>query len=652
MRQFFPRLLVLLFLVLLSFSAAKAQQCEGSYGDPVVKLDFGSGISHIGPQLEAGVTTMFYTSDCPEDGFYSIVNSQTSCNGNWHTVTTDHTGNPGGYMMFVNASNVASKFFTKDKDIDLCENTNYEFSAYVLNLLKPSASNGASQPDLLFTIKKPDGTILKQYDTNTIPPTSDPQWVKYSMPFSTTVGVTKIILEISNNAPGGNGNDFLLDDIEFRACGPLIREGFTTIGNTTPQNTCENAPATYNLIASVDAGYNMPRYQWQKSNDEGVTWADIVGATGLTYSFTLPATTPTGDYEYRMAAAEGNNIFSLNCRTYSGVLTVSVNPYPVVPVIQPVKVCEGEPVTINASGGVKYEWSGPGVTDANRNQQNLTIENPSAADAGNYQVKVTSAGDCTTPSNIVPLTVYAKPVFTVSNSLPICSGTSTMLSTTGDANIISYSWLPATGLSDPSSPNPTASPNQTTTYTVTAKNDGDCETSHEVTVTVVPSPTIIMAKPKKIFEGQSVVLDAQASNAGSYLWTPADGLDDPTKLNPTASPVDDITYTLHANSDIGCGIADATVFVRVFKKVVIPSSFSPNGDGKNDTWNIEALETYPQSQLKVFNRNGQVIFSSTGYSKPWNGGYNGYVLPSGTYYYTIDLKNDAPILSGWVYIAR
>ncbi len=161
-----------------------------------------------------------------------------------------------------------------------------------------------------------------------------------------------------------------------------------------------------------------------------------------------------------------------------------------------------------------------------------------------------------------------------------------------------------------------------------------------------------MGKPKKIFEGQSVVLDAQASNANAYLWTPADGLDDATKLNPTASPVDNITYTLHATSDMGCGIISAAVFVRVYKKITIPSTFSPNGDGVNDTWNIEALETYPQSQLKVFNRSGQQVFSSTGYSKPWNGGYKGYVLPSGTYYYTIDLKNDTPLLSGWVYIVH
>ncbi|HMG08032.1 MAG TPA: gliding motility-associated C-terminal domain-containing protein, partial [Mucilaginibacter sp.] len=84
----------------------------------------------------------------------------------------------------------------------------------------------------------------------------------------------------------------------------------------------------------------------------------------------------------------------------------------------------------------------------------------------------------------------------------------------------------------------------------------------------------------------------------------------------------------------------------------IPNTFSPNGDGRNDLWDIEALVTYPQSLLTVYNRYGQQVFRSIGYDHPWRGTYNGTILPPGTYYYVIDLKSGAPLLAGWVQIIR
>jgi gliding motility-associated-like protein len=654
--RFNPVKLFLLILLAIACMQVKAQTavCNGSYGDPVVKLDFGSGVSHTGPPLAAGITTMFYVSDCPNDTYYSIVNSQTACHDTWHTVLHDHTGNAGGYMMLVNASYEPSVFFTEVKDLNLCENTTYEFSAYVLNLMKLSSSDaGTKQPDLLFTIKKPDGTILTQYDTNTIQPTADPQWNKYSIPFSTGAGVTQIVLEISNNGPGGNGNDLLLDDIEFRACGPDIKVGFTTVDDTQPKNTCKGQVQNYTLIADPNNGYSNPKEQWQSSTDGGVTWVNIPGATNLSYSFQFDVNKPVGTYLYRMAAAEGTNINSPTCRTYSQALTINVDAYLDKPSITAPPVCEGDALTLtaNAPGAISYEWSGPGVTAANKAQNPLVIDNATVADIGDYHVTVVSAGGCSTPSDRIAAKVNLKPVIPVITPAPICKGTTTILNET-TPNAKSYSWLPVTGLSDPTSGSPAAKPAETTIYTVTVTSNEGCTATQTVTVTVMPVPEASISPQKKIFEGQSVVLDAEAKYADTYLWTPADGLDDPTKLNPVASPADDITYTLKASSGIGCGSVNVSVFVRVYKKIVIPTTFSPNGDGLNDYWDIEALSTYPQSTMNVFSRSGQKVYTSTGYDKPWNGAYKGYILPSGTYYYVIDLKSGAPLLSGWVLIVH
>lgn len=86
--------------------------------------------------------------------------------------------------------------------------------------------------------------------------------------------------------------------------------------------------------------------------------------------------------------------------------------------------------------------------------------------------------------------------------------------------------------------------------------------------------------------------------------------------------------------------------------ISIPNTFTPNGDGINDTWDIKYLDYYPKSTVNIFNRWGQKLFSSIGYPIPWDGTFNGSVLPAGTYYYIIDPKDGQGIFSGWVAIIR
>ncbi|MCR8561679.1 VCBS repeat-containing protein [Mucilaginibacter sp. BJC16-A38] len=86
--------------------------------------------------------------------------------------------------------------------------------------------------------------------------------------------------------------------------------------------------------------------------------------------------------------------------------------------------------------------------------------------------------------------------------------------------------------------------------------------------------------------------------------------------------------------------------------IVIPNTFTPNGDGINDLWNISAITSYPNSSITVYTRYGSLVYRSTGYAKAWDGTYNGSTLPVGTYYYLIDLKNGKKPLSGPITIIR
>jgi gliding motility-associated-like protein len=88
------------------------------------------------------------------------------------------------------------------------------------------------------------------------------------------------------------------------------------------------------------------------------------------------------------------------------------------------------------------------------------------------------------------------------------------------------------------------------------------------------------------------------------------------------------------------------------EKPIIPNTFTPNGDGVNDAWKIEYLDSYPNVAVNVFNRYGVRVFVSIGYREPWDGMYKGQAVPVGTYYYVIDPKIALPAFKGWVVVIR
>ncbi|MEO6631898.1 MAG: gliding motility-associated C-terminal domain-containing protein, partial [Mucilaginibacter sp.] len=122
-------------------------------------------------------------------------------------------------------------------------------------------------------------------------------------------------------------------------------------------------------------------------------------------------------------------------------------------------------------------------------------------------------------------------------------------------------------------------------------------------------------------------------------------------LTPNASPVSTTVYTLTVRSTDGCE-GTASVKVTVLLDIKIPNTFTPNGDGVNDRWEIKNLIDYPDCTVKIFDRWGQQIYNSRGYYTAWDGTFNGKPVSFGTYYYVINLNNNTPPLGGWVAIIR
>jgi gliding motility-associated-like protein len=179
-----------------------------------------------------------------------------------------------------------------------------------------------------------------------------------------------------------------------------------------------------------------------------------------------------------------------------------------------------------------------------------------------------------------------------------------------------------------------------------------CSTFADQTIRVAATPLLDAGPDRFVLEGGFITLQPKASGDNiSYLWTPSIGLDNPRIAAPKASPTEDITYRLTVTSEFGCKKED-DVFVKVLKKPRVPNAFSPNGDGINDTWIIEHLDSYPGATVEVYNRYGQLVYRSVGYGKPWDGTYHGSPLPVATYYWIINPKNGREQMNGSVTIIR
>lgn len=137
-----------------------------------------------------------------------------------------------------------------------------------------------------------------------------------------------------------------------------------------------------------------------------------------------------------------------------------------------------------------------------------------------------------------------------------------------------------------------------------------------------------------IDEGEDVQLNAVGGT--TYLWTPNSGLSADDVPDPVAQPTETTTYTVTTQLN-GCTYTDQ-LLVEVDRLIEPVNTITPNGDGKNDTWVIEGIDEYASCQVQIFDRWGQKVYTSTGYREPFDGTRNGAALPTGTYYWHIELN--------------
>jgi gliding motility-associated-like protein len=287
----------------------------------------------------------------------------------------------------------------------------------------------------------------------------------------------------------------------------------------------------------------------------------------------------------------------------------------------------GGTITVTASGGIApLQYSTNGTTyQSSSNFTNIT--------AGNYTIYVKDAANCIVNQ---PVTVGLINNLTVrtNNDTTICRGAS-FTSVTVSAGT-SYTWTPTAGVSNPAIANPVLSPQNTTTYTVTA-TQGSCTATDNLVVTVVPGASANAGPDVSIIAGDVYTIFGTAT-AGTYNWTPTIGLSSANTLTTNAAPTTTTTYTLTVTSPQGC-TANDNILITVIPYCVKPmTAFTPNGDGINDLWLITNGNCLISAKAQVFNRYGAKVFESNDYKNNWNGTWDGKPLPDGTYYFVISYK--------------
>jgi gliding motility-associated-like protein len=463
-------------------------------------------------------------------------------------------------------------------------------------------------------------------------------------------GNTNIIKVTVGNTGGSitvhevNGCADLRDTIDVTTSPP------TVAGQVTANNTVCSGNNSTNLTLNGEVGNIL---NWISTTD-GVNWTTITNTTNTYTAQNLTATTQFA------AVVQNGSTCSIDS---SAVATVTVDPKSVGGAITPSSgsFCLGQStnslLSLSGNTGNVVNWqqsndatNWSNVVPANTN----SFYNVNSIFTTTYYRTIVKSGVCPADTSaIATINFFNTPYPDASINPPnasICYGTSVPINATINIGT-SYTWSPAGTLQNqgpgsvstiPYNINATAYPPGTTNYILTVTNAG-CPNAFMDTFHVAVSPRIIVfaGNDTSIVAGQLLQLNATANTptANLFNWTPGTGLNFTNISNPVANlgpeVGDYITYIVRATDSVGC-YAEDDIKVTIFKTgpdIFVPSAFTPNGDGKNDIIKPICVGISQLNYFRIYNRWGQLVFSTSQMGKGWDGTIGGSLQATGNFVY-------------------
>jgi len=474
-------------------------------------------------------------------------------------------------------------------------------------------------------------------------------------------------LDAISNATGYAWSPFAgLDDatIATPKASPTVTTNYTVTAKLGSCQQTASVLVTVYPTPTADAGTDTTLCSGQTVQLKG----SGTGSGALSYAWTPSAglsdagiagpvaNDPDGSVTtYHLTVTDQNNCKSLT----DASVTVTVTPDITLDVGGPLVVCTNGSVGLEAnSNATGYAWTPiAGLDDA-------TIAAPKASPTVTTTYTVTAKlGSCQQTASVL-VTVDPPPTADAGTDTTLCSGQTVELKGSGTGTgALSYAWMPSTGLSDAHIANPVADDpgGSSTTYHLVVSDEDNCKSVTDASVTITVTP------PGKISAGNDTLVEANQpfqlkatdlSNSGysSYTWSPVTGLSNPDIFDPVATISQDMVYTVMGKTPAGCE-AEASVSVKAFSVVelLVPSAFTPNGDGHNDVLRVRAMGISKLNYFAVYNRWGSRVYYTTDPGAGWDGTLNGNAQDAGVYVWMaggVDYKGRIVERKGTVILIR
>jgi gliding motility-associated-like protein len=416
---------------------------------------------------------------------------------------------------------------------------------------------------------------------------------------------------------------------------------------------CEKTPVTFTSTSVTLAGA-LNEWTWNFGDNNPIQKR----TSGIPFDYQYNA---YADYTIQLAVKTNNGCTSIPINR-----TITFHPLP-LPAFTLPKVClpEGKALFVNntsiptTTANLSYQWN---FGDPLNNTASVTKDGlhyyRTADDFFVKLIATNPATGCKDSLTQLLETVYEQPSAGFISKDSICIGAMiefTDTSKTKDGIITKWFW-DFVGETRDTLANTSYFYKQPGKKTVVffAQNDLGCYTDTiRKTIEVFDSPKIDAGPDLFVINDGSVKINAKATgNIISYQWTPSTFLSATDILQPfVVNPENDIEYRITVLGRGGCIRSDLVKMKALFAPLP-PNTFTPNGDGINDTWVIKNLELYPGVVIEIYTTAGALIFRNTGNSIQWDGKYNGVAVPAGTYYYVIDPKNGRKKMAGYLTLLK
>ena len=367
------------------------------------------------------------------------------------------------------------------------------------------------------------------------------------------------------------------------------------------------------LICSIDT------IQLKTSTIGNYVWSPNYNISSLSSANPLISPDTATKYYVSFSDADG-------CKNTDSVF-VDVKPFATINLGNDTTVCSPDGFKMNTiSDALNFIWTPATYLSSS------TIKNPivtSSAPSITYTV-VGNIGKCQSQDQITIKTAPT-PIADAGKDTIICFGDPALLQATGGSI---YTWTPTQYLTASNIANPKVIglPSATQFKVVVSDTLGCIKTS--IDSVIVSVDAIFQAYAGR---DTSVVINEPVALNGTggitYLWQPATWLSNPTIANPIATPKENITYQLTAISKGGCKAMDE-IQINVYKIApgfYVPSGFTPNNDGNNDVIRPILMGMRSLKLFRIYNRWGQLLFTTSEKGKGWDGTFKGSQQDPGTF---------------------